>query len=73
LVMNLTTPDKIRSLQRKLYCKAKAEPTFRFYQPFGEVRIASVSADHVVCAKQEQIADTRDGRAAGQRREYGSL
>ena len=28
--MSLETPDKIRSLQRKLYCKAKAEPTFRF-------------------------------------------
>ena len=28
---SLATPEKIRSLQRKLYCKAKAEPAFRFY------------------------------------------
>jgi len=29
--MSLETPDQIRNLQRKLYCKAKAEPAFRFY------------------------------------------
>jgi RNA-directed DNA polymerase len=29
--MSLTTPEKIRTLQRKLYGKAKAEPAFRFY------------------------------------------
>ena len=29
--MSLTTPDKIRNLQRKLYCKANAEAAFRFY------------------------------------------
>ena len=29
--MSLTTPDKIRTFQRKLYCKAKAVPAFRFY------------------------------------------
>src|SRR5258708_38878170 len=28
--MSLTTPDKIRTFQRKLCCKAKAEPAFRF-------------------------------------------
>ena len=27
--MNLETPLKIRTLQRKLYCKAKVDPTFR--------------------------------------------
>jgi RNA-directed DNA polymerase len=29
--MSLGTPVKIRILQRKLYCKAKAQPAFRFY------------------------------------------
>ncbi len=29
--MSLATPEKIRILQRKLYCKAKAQPAFRFY------------------------------------------
>ena len=31
MAMSLETPDQIRNLQRKLYCKAKAEPAFRFY------------------------------------------
>ena len=35
--MSLTTPEKIRNLQRKLYCKAKAEPTFRFYILFDKI------------------------------------
>jgi RNA-directed DNA polymerase len=29
--MSLQTPERIRRLQRKLYLKAKAEPSFRFY------------------------------------------
>ena len=29
--MALTTPETIRTLQRKLYAKAKHEPAYRFY------------------------------------------
>src|SRR5438552_11402191 len=35
--MSLETPERIRSLQRKLYCKAKAEPAFRFYLLYDKI------------------------------------
>lgn len=35
--MSLTTPDRIRTLQRKLYVKAKQEPAYRFYALYDKI------------------------------------
>ena len=40
--MGLKTPEKIRTFQRKLYLKAKAEPDFRFYLLYDKIYRADI-------------------------------
>ncbi len=40
--MSLATPDSVRTLQRKLYLKAKAEPDYRFYLLHDKIYRADV-------------------------------
>ena len=40
--MSLTTPDAIRTLQRKLYTKAKQDPAYRFYALYDKVWRADI-------------------------------
>jgi RNA-directed DNA polymerase len=59
--MSLATPDKIRSLQRKLYLKAKQEPAFRFYQLYDKVYRADILAHAYALCKANGGAAGVDG------------
>lgn len=54
----ITTPEKIRKLQRTLYRKAKAEPQYRFYSLYGELSRLDI-LDHALARV------THNGGAAG--------
>jgi RNA-directed DNA polymerase len=59
--MSLTTPEKIETLQRKLYAKAKAEPGFRFYLLYDKVYRADILAHGYALAKANKGAPGVDG------------
>lgn len=59
--MSLMTPERIRTLQRKLYGKAKAEPEFRFYQLYDKVWRDDIPAYAYVCARDNRGAPGVDG------------
>jgi RNA-directed DNA polymerase len=59
--MSLTTPERIRTLQRKLYLKAKAEPGFRFYQLYDKVWRADMLAHAYALCRSNAGARGVDG------------
>ena len=64
--MSLTTPDKIRSLQRKLYLKAKREPALRFYQLYDKVYRTDILQHAYLLCKSHGGSSGVDGITFGQ-------
>jgi len=68
LAMSLVTPEKIRTLQRKLYRKAKTAPAFRFYVLYDKICREDILRHAYGLARGNAGAPGVDGRASGRSR-----
>ena len=59
--MSLTTPERLRRLQRKLYVQAKVEPTCRFHQLYDKVYRADILEHAYRLVKSQNGAPDVDG------------
>src|SRR5215510_12668368 len=60
--MSLETPIKIREFQRKLYTKAKQEPSYRFYLLYDKIHREDILAHAYELAKANGGAPGVDGQ-----------
>lgn len=69
--VSLTAQTKLEELQGKLYTKAKAEPTFRFYALYDKIHRWDVLTEALKQAKMNKGAAGVDGQTFEKVAEYG--